>query len=71
MLKTCTTQNSLVLVKISNNEHDWNTVKYLNVLHENSTQKQLRHFFLNILHKYYQLPILGTLVMSGHFHQKR
>ena len=25
--------------------------------------------FLNILQKYYQLPILGTLDMSGHFHQ--
>ena len=26
--------------------------------------------FLNMLQKYYQLPILGILNMSGHFHQK-
>ena len=29
------------------------------------------NLFLNILQKYYQLPILGTLDMSGHFHQKQ
>ena len=45
----------------SNNEHVWTTAKYLNVLHHNRTQKQLRHFFLNILQKYYQFPVLGTL----------
>ena len=27
--------------------------------------------FLKILQKYYQLPTLGTLVVSGHFHQKQ
>ena len=31
--------------------------------------KQLQQCFLNILQKYYQLPILGILDMSGHFHQ--
>ena len=28
--------------KISNDKHDWNPVKYLNVLHHNRTQKQLQ-----------------------------
>ena len=55
----------------SNNEHDWNPVNYLSVFHHKRTQKQLRHFFLNILQKHYQLSILGTLDMSGHFHQKQ
>ena len=32
------------------------------VLHHNRTQKHLWHFFLNILQKYYQLPILGSVV---------
>ena len=45
----------------TNNEHDWTTVKYLNVLHHNRTKKQSQHFF-NILQKYYQLYILGTLM---------
>ena len=45
--------------------------KYLNVLHPNRTQKQLRYVFLNTLQKYYQLPILGILGMPGHFHQKQ
>ena len=49
---------------ISNNKHDWTPAKHLNVLHYNRTQKQLRHFFLNILQKHYQFPILGTLDMS-------
>ena len=49
------------------NKHDWTHAKYLNVLYHNRTQKQLQYFFLNILQKHYQLPILGT---SGHFHQK-
>ena len=61
----------LILKGVSNNQHDWTLVKYLNVLHHNKTQKQLRLFFLNILQKYYQLPILGTLDMSGHFHKKQ
>ena len=34
-------------------------------------RKQLLQFFLNMFQKYYQLPIMGTLDMSGHFHQKR
>ena len=54
----------------SNNEHDWTPAKYVNVLHHNITQKQLQQFFFDILQKYYQLPILGTLDMSRHFHQK-
>ena len=54
----------------SNNELDWASVKYLNVLHHNRTQKQLQHISLSILQKYYQIHILGTLDMSGHFHQK-
>ena len=31
----------------------------------------MQHFYLNILQKYYQIPILGTLDMSGNFYQKR
>ena len=50
-----------LLCKTSNNKYDWTPIKYLNVLHHNRTQKQLRQYFLNILQKYYQLPILGTL----------
>ena len=30
----------------------------------------MQHFYLNILQKYYQIPILGTLDMSGNFYQK-
>ena len=41
-------------------------LKYLNALHHNKTQKQLPHYFLKILQKYYQIP---TLDMSDHFHQ--
>ena len=55
----------------SNNKPDWTPVKYLIVLHHNRTQKQLQHSFLNMLQKYYQLPILGTLDISGHLHQKQ
>ena len=51
------------------NKHDCNHVKYLNVLYNNRRQKLLQYFFLTIA-KYYQLPILGTLDMSGHLHQK-
>ena len=32
--------------------------------------KAVATFFLNILQKCYQLPILGTFDMSGYFHQK-
>ena len=49
---------------------DWTPIKYLNVLHHNRMQKWLQHFFLNKLQKYYKLPILGTLDITGHFHQK-
>ena len=28
----------------NNNEHDWTTIKYVNVLCHNRTQKQLRKF---------------------------
>ena len=59
------------ITQTNNMDLDWTPVKYLNVLHQNRTKKQLRHFFLNILLKYYQIPILGTLDMSGHFHQKQ
>ena len=45
-------------------------IKYLNVLHHSITQKQLHHFFLKILWKCYQDPILGTLD-TGHFNQKQ
>ena len=51
------------------NKHDCTHVKYLNVLYNNRRQKLLQYFFLTIA-KYYQLPILGTLDMSGHLHQK-
>ena len=53
--------------KASNNKHDWNSVKYLNVLYPNRTQKQLRYFFLIYFKN--KLPFLGTLDMSG-FHRK-
>ena len=40
-------------LKTSNNKYDWTSIKYLNVLHHNRTQKQLQYFILNILQKYY------------------
>ena len=47
------------------------TVVALVWLHESHWQVwQLQQFFQNILQKYYQLPILGILDMSSHFHQK-
>ena len=46
-------------------------MKYIYVLHRSRTQMQLQQLFLNMLQKYSQIPILGTLDMSGHFHQKR
>ena len=52
------------------NEHDWTLIKYLNVLYHNSIQKQLQHFLVKILQKHYQFPILGTMDMSGNFHEK-
>ena len=51
----------------SNNKYDWTPMMHLNVWHHNRTQKQFPQFFLNILQKYYQLPIVGTLDMYGHF----
>ena len=32
-----------MFAKTSNSKHDWNPVKYLNVLHHKRTQKQLRY----------------------------
>ena len=54
----------------SKNEHNWTPLKYLNVLRHNRTQKQSWQFFLNILQKCYQLPIFGTLNISGHLYKK-
>ena len=53
--------------KIISNKHDWNPVKYLNVLHHNRTQKQLQYFFLNIGKL---TSFFGNLDISGYFHQK-
>ena len=50
----------------SNNEYDW-TSKISEHLHHNRTDI----VDIKILQKHYQLPILGTLDMSGHFHQKQ
>ena len=61
----------LKMILTSNNKHDWALIKYLNVFHHNRKQKQLQHFFLNILQKYYQFPILDTLDMSVQFYQKQ
>ena len=72
-LKTVKLLNSIASLnkqKNVSNKHDRTHVKHLNVLYHNRTKKQLQKFFLNILQKYYQLPILGTLGVSGHFHQK-
>ena len=38
-------------ISTSNNEHDCNPVKYLNIMHLNGTQKHLQYFFLKILQK--------------------
>ena len=46
----------------SSNKHDWRFIKYLNVLHYNRTQKQLQHFFLNTLQKYYQFASICTML---------
>ena len=54
----------------SNNKHD-GPCKISECFASQRTQKQLQHSFLNILQKYYQFPILGTLGISGHFHQKQ
>ena len=65
----CSSRKFLVWLceETSNNKHGWIPIKYLNGLHHNRTQNQLQHS----LQKYYQLPILGTLDISGHFHQKQ
>ena len=47
------------------------SVKYLNTFHLNRTQSSCNNCFLNILQKYYQLHILGTLDMYGYLHQKQ
>ena len=66
--KSAAITENLVTLRTSNKKHDWTPVKYVNILHLNRTQKQLRHFLLDKLPKYYQLP-LNTLDMSGHFHK--
>ena len=45
--------------------------KYLNVLHQNKTQKQLQHFFPKMLQKCYQLWESTDVKISGYFHQKQ
>ena len=35
-----------MFAKTSNNKHDWDHAKYMNILHQNRTQKQLQYFFL-------------------------
>ena len=68
----CLLRNTLIQRNFyfsDNKKHNWAPVKYLNILHHSRTKKQLQHFLI-ILQKCYQLPILGTLDMSGHFHQK-
>ena len=76
----------------SNNKHDRNPVKYMNVFHNNRTQKKLKSVekhqlgvkATKLLFNYciavfrwkmyiyvYILKIVGTLDMSGHFHQKQ
>ena len=54
--------------QISNNEHEWAPIKCLNALQHSRTQKLFSHFF-KILQKYYQLPILCTLDVTGHFYK--
>ena len=44
-------------------------MKYRNIFASQYNKKAVQHFCLNILQKYYQLPILSTLDISGHFHQ--
>ena len=56
------------LVSLRNKWYGWAPVKYMNVLHLNRTQKQLRDFFLNKLQKYCPLSS-GTLDISGQFHK--
>ena len=51
----------------SNNEHDRTPVRYLNVLYHKEHKSSCDTF----LQKYYQLPILNTLDMSGPFLQKQ
>ena len=67
----CNNPVMMIVIITSNNKHDWTPLKYLNVYYHNRTQKQLWHLFDRILQKYYQLPILGTLDISGHSHWKR
>ena len=58
-----------MFAKTSNNKHDWNPVKYLNVFASQQNTKTVAILFLIILQKLNKLPFLGTLDMSG-FHQK-
>ena len=56
------------------NKHEWTHGKYLNIFHnifhQSRTQKTLQYVFFNVLQKYSKHFISGTLIMSGHFHQK-
>ena len=58
-----------MFAKTSNNKHDWNPVKYLNVFASQQNTKTVAILFLIILQKLNKLPFLGTLDMSG-FRQK-
>ena len=55
----------------SNNEHDRSLGKISKYFAFNRTQSSCNNCFLNILQKYYQPHILGTLDMYGYFHQKQ
>ena len=46
-----------------NDEHESTSIKYLNVLHRNRTQRQLKRFFLKILQKHYQRQLVETLML--------
>ena len=59
-----------ILQETSYNKHDCTLIKYLNILHQNRTQKQLQYVFLKILQKCFEIPIFVTLDMCSHFHQK-
>ena len=52
-------------VKCTNIEYDHSKNIFCSTL---SWFYQVKQFF-NIMQKYYQLPSLGTLEMSSHFHQ--
>ena len=57
---------SIINNKYKNNKHDWRPVKYLIFCIKIKQKCSCNTFFLHILQRYNQLPILGTLDMSGH-----